>query len=89
MVTHDSGVVGQEWGYVTWTASTPSGSKLTVEARSSTNGRTLYSAWESVTNLVDMTVVPDGRYWQVRITFSRASTNESPILNDVSISPAL
>ncbi len=86
-VTHDSGVVGQKWGYVTWTSSIPSDSKLTVQACSSTDGINC-SGWEPVTKLVDLTV-PDGRYLQVRITFSRATTGESPILYDVSISLAL
>jgi len=86
-VTHDSTVVGQKWGYVTWTASTPSDSKLTVQACSSTDGST-YSVWQSVSNFVDMTVL-DGRYLKVRITFSRATTGETPTLYDVSISPSL
>jgi len=86
-VSHDSGVSGQRWGYVTWTATTPSNAALSVQARSSTDGVT-YSAWQPVTKRVDMTV-PDGRYLQVLITFSRATNGESPILNDVSISPAL
>jgi len=88
-VTHDSGVVGQKWGYVNWTASTPSDSKLTVQACSSTDGINC-SAWESVTKLVDLTV-PDGRYLHVRVTFSRATTTpyDTPILYDVSISPSI
>jgi len=82
-VTHDSGVIGQKWGYVKWTASIPSNAAITVQARSSTDGIT-YSAWEWVSKLVDMTV-SDGRYLQVRVTFTRATTGETPILHDLSI----
>jgi len=83
-VTHDSVVVGQQWGYVTWTSLIPSDSKLTVQAHSSTDGTT-YSAWEPITKLVDLTVA-NGWYLQVCITFSCGMMGESPILHDVSIS---
>jgi len=87
-ITHDSGVVGQTWGNVTWIASTPADSTLTVQARSSID-RITYSAWQPVTKFVDLTM-PDGRYLQVRVTFKRATTTarESPTLYDLSISAA-
>jgi len=87
-ITHDSGVFcGKKWGYINWMASTPLDSKLTIQARSQFDGFN-YSAWQPVTKLVDM-MVPNGHYLQVRITFLLATTGESPILYDVSISPAL
>jgi len=87
-VTHDSGVVGQKWGYVDWGATVPSDSTLTVEARSSVDGTTWVTAWETVTKEQDLTV-PDGRYLQVRVSFHRATTDDTPILHWVSIAPSL
>jgi sugar lactone lactonase YvrE len=83
-VVYDSGSAGTNWGFVTWTASTPGDSSLTVEVRSSEDGSS-WSAWENVSQGVDLTV-PDGRFLQVRVIFSRASTGESPILFDLTIS---
>lgn len=87
-VAHDRGVAGTEWGKITWNdepeGATPSDSSLTVEARSSEDGVT-WSAFEAVADGVDLTV-PDGRYLQVRVSFQRATTGESPILSDLTIS---
>jgi len=82
-VVHDSGIADAVWGFVTWNASTPGDSSLQVFAASSTDGIT-FSGEQSVTDGVDLTV-PDGQYLRVRVTFTRASTGETPILNDLTI----
>jgi hypothetical protein len=82
-VVHDSGIANAVWGFVTWNASTPGDSSLQVYSASSTDGIT-FSAEEAVTNGVDLTV-PDGQYLRVRVTFTRASTGETPILYDLTI----
>jgi streptogramin lyase len=82
-VVFDSGIAGVEWGFVTWTSDEPSDSDISVTAASSTDGIT-FSAPESVTQGVDLTV-PDGQYVQIVVSFARASTAESPILFDLTI----
>jgi len=82
-IVHDSGVVGQEWGLVTWTSSEPSDSSITVTAASSADG-VIFGAAEAVTDGVDLTVA-DGQYLRVTVTFNRASTDESPILFDLTL----
>jgi len=83
-VTHDSGIVGQKWGYVTWFAALDYGAAINVQARSSTDGIS-HSAWESVTQFVDLTV-PNGRYLQVRVRLGSSGT--TPVLCSLSILPA-
>lgn len=94
-IIQDSGATGTAWGTITWNdepeGATPGNSSLTVQARSSED-MTTWSSWESVTYGTDLTV-PDGRYLEVRVLFTRSSTdgdgdglNDSPILSDLSIS---
>jgi hypothetical protein len=87
----DSGSAGTGWGFVTWTGSTPGDSSLTVQAQSSDDGSS-WSAWENVSQGVDLTV-PDGRFLKVNVIFTRSSTDgdgdgvkDSPILFDLTIS---
>jgi len=82
-VTSDSGVADQSWIGLTWTESTPSDSTLVEEARSSVDGAT-FSAFETASKSADL-MVPDGQYLQVRVSFGRASTSETPVLFDLSI----
>lgn len=82
-VVFDSGIAGVEWGFVTWTSDEPGDSDIGVTAASSTDGIT-FSAPEAVTQGVDLTV-PDGQYVKIVVSFTRASTGESPILFDLTI----
>ncbi|MDZ4284611.1 MAG: hypothetical protein U1A28_02205, partial [Patescibacteria group bacterium] len=83
-IVHDSGVVGQEWGKVSWTASTPSDSMLTVTVASSGDGL-IFGPPEAATNGGDLSVA-NGQYVKVVVSFTRATTGESPILYDLSLS---
>ncbi len=87
-VVQDSGVVGQDWGTVSWTSQEPAGTSITVEAR----------AADSTVNLPSATFVPvgngqslcgtglTGRYFEVRTTFTRSpSTQVSPVLFDLTV----
>ena len=80
---YNSGTAGVEWGFVTWTSEEPEDSVISVDVASSTDGST-YSATEAVTQGVDLTV-PDGQFLRVIVSFTRASTSESPILYDLTI----
>ena len=82
-VVYDSGIGGVEWGFVTWTAEEPGDSDISVSAASSTDG-IVFSSFEPVSQGVDLTV-PDGQFVQVSVSFARASTGESPVLFDLSI----
>ena len=68
---------------MTWTSSEPSDSDISVTAASSTDGST-FSAAETVTQGVDLTV-PDGQFVKIVVSFTRATTGESPILFDLTI----
>ena len=82
-VDYDSGTAGVEWGFVTWSSDEPGDSIISVEVASSTDGIT-YSAFQPVTQDVDITV-PNGQFVRVTVSFTRASTDESPILYDLTI----
>lgn len=82
-VVHDSGIVGAVWGFVAWNGLTPGGGSLTVTAASSIDGVT-FGPPQTVVNGADLSVA-DGRYLKVSVTFSRASTGESPVLYDLTI----
>jgi len=83
-IVQDSGVAGQEWGKVSWTASTPSDSSLTVTAASSEDGIT-FGPPETATNGGDLSVA-NGQYLKVTVSFTRATTSESPVLYDLTLS---
>lgn len=83
-IVHDSGTAGQEWGTVSWNALTPSDSVLSVTAASSEDGVT-FGPTESATNGGDLSVA-NGRYVRVVVSFTRATTGESPVLFDLTLS---
>jgi len=78
-----TGVTGVEWGFVTWTADEDGDSDISITAASSTDGLT-FSANEPVSQAGDLTV-PNGQYLRVSVTFTRASTGETPVLEDLTI----
>lgn len=82
-IEHDSTIADATWGLVTWTADTPSDSSIRVFAASSTDGVT-FGVEEEVTNGTDLGVA-NGQYLKVRVTFTRASTGETPVLYDLTI----
>lgn len=80
-IVHNSGVVGQEWGKVSWNGSTPSDSSLVVTVASSADG-IVFGPPETATNGGDLSVA-DGQYLKVVVSFTRATTGESPVLYDL------
>lgn len=82
-IVHDSGIASVEWGTVSWNKSTPSNSSITVQAGSS-NAVGGPFVLQPVTSGVDLTVA-NGQYLKVVVSFSRATTGETPILFDLSI----
>lgn len=83
-VDYDSGVSGAIWGNISWNASTPAGTSVTVRARSSTDGST-WSPWENTTDGGGLSSTPDGQYLQVETTLKITSGEVSPILYDLTV----
>jgi len=86
---HDSGEDEAPWGNVSWNAVTPSDSSITVSAASSTDAScTTFNLAQTVTNGVDLTVA-DGQCLKLTVSFTRASTGESPVLYDLTVTAFL
>ncbi|HEY3107204.1 MAG TPA: hypothetical protein VGL23_00525, partial [Chloroflexota bacterium] len=80
---HDLGVV-VDWGQLSWRASVPPGTDLTLSTRSSSDGQS-WSAWAAVAASGGTIVSPAGRYLQYRATLTSSAT-DSPRLVDVWLS---
>jgi len=74
----------EKWRKISWTADTPSDSMLTVKAATSDDG-TIFGPYVDVANGEPLDV-PESEYIKVLVSFTRASTTESPILYDLTIS---
>ena len=84
-VVYDSGAAAAEEWTISWNAATPGDSSISVTASSGTDGMTFGSP-QAMSNGGDYPAV--GRYVKMEVSFSRASTGESPILYDLTIEPA-
>ena len=82
-VIFDSKVVGAEWGRVGWAAQVCGDAQLNVSVATGANGTTFGPA-VAVANGADP-VVANGRYLKVSVAFKRASSGESPVLQDLSV----
>lgn len=83
-VEFDSEVADMQWGTVSWNSNEPDGTSVTVQVRSS-NDQTTWSAWETVTNGVELSSTSDGRYLQIETTLQIMSGDVSPILYDLTV----
>ena len=86
-IIHDSQYALTSWGTVSWNCFIPEGGKLEVLARSSFD-KTVWSDWEVVSNAVELKSTPMGRFLQVKVFMSSNPAGQSPILYDLTISPA-
>ncbi len=83
-VVYDSGSAGTPWDKVSWNATSPAGSSVQVQVRSSDVQATLASLpYVPVSNGVSFTA--SGRYIQILTRLNAASTEESPILYDLTV----
>ncbi len=85
-VNHDSGTAGTQWGTISWNASEPAGTSVTVRVRSSANLST-WSGWEDASNGAGLGTIPNGRYLQIEVTLKLTSGDVSPILYDLTVTP--
>ena len=79
--TKDAGASGP-WGQLTWSATVPSGTSLTMETRSSTD-RVNWSTWTAVSTSGGSIASPAGRYLEYRATLTSSAT-DSPSIDSVS-----
>jgi hypothetical protein len=72
------------WSTVSWTASVPAGTTLTVQTRSG-NTATPDSTWSQWTTVTNGAAVPDpsARYRQYRVIFTSTTAGLTPILFDI------
>jgi streptogramin lyase len=85
-VIHDSGATNTIWGLLMWNGTTPMGTSISVQARSSANCR-VWSAWKDAVNGEPLIGVPQRRFLQVRVTLRKAVGPTSPVLSDLAIIP--
>ncbi len=78
--------VGAEWGAVSWTSSEPATSSIAVTAASSADCVS-FGASEAVTDGDDLSVA-DRQCLKVVASWTKASTGETPILFDLTITTA-
>jgi streptogramin lyase len=83
-VVFDSGLTDTPWGNVSWNSHEPEGTSVTVRVRSS-HDQASWSAWEAVTNGVDLSATPNGRYLQIETTLKITAGEISPILYDLTV----
>jgi hypothetical protein len=78
----DAGV-GNEWQTLSWDASLPASTGVTVETRASVDG-VVWSGWSSVGSSGSGLGVA-GRYAQYRLQLSTSNTQTTPLINAVSL----
>jgi len=83
-VVYDSTQVGASWSLVSWNSDEPGDSQITVKVASSADGVT-FGPEASVGNGATPPVA-DGQYIKVIVSFQRATTGESPVLYDLTVS---
>jgi large repetitive protein len=86
-VTYDSGAPGTLWGKISWNSLTPTGTQATVRARSS-NDQLSWSSWETASNGGNLAATPAGKFIQVETTLQILSGQNSPVLYDLTVTPA-
>ncbi len=82
-VVFDSGLAGAKWGLIRWNESRCGDGSLSVRVASSLDGLTFTADQPAASG--QRVPVPDGRYLRVTVTFTRATTGESPVLYDLSV----
>src|SRR3989344_5200331 len=87
----DSGQ-GSNWGTLTYTATTPANTTVTVKARTSNDsgmsGATAFSSCNAITSATDISsnncVTDTHRYIQYQLTLANSSTEVTPTFSDIS-----
>ncbi|WP_459867940.1 carboxypeptidase regulatory-like domain-containing protein, partial [Endothiovibrio diazotrophicus] len=84
-VVHDGGEAGADWGGVRWSADLPADAALGVEISAGEDGVHFGPVERAESG---RPIAATGRYLQVRVHFSRASSGESPVLHDLTVDTA-
>jgi Bacterial Ig domain/Calx-beta domain len=83
--TLDIGHTLSNWTRASWSASVPPSTSLQVRTRTSTNGST-WSSWSAPLTASGQDITsPAGRYLQYLLELASSDSNQSPIVNDVTM----
>ena len=93
-VWHDTDTPSENWSYLSWQETVPSGTGITFEARASDTefdmGAATTPAWRSVGGISPVTSeLPSGRYMQWRATLTTANSFYTPVLHSVTAASSL
>ncbi len=83
-VVYDSGLENTAWGQISWNASTPDSTSISVKARSSSDQQN-WSDWEYAVNNKPLQKIPSARYLQIETTLQIFAGDISPVLYDLTV----
>lgn len=83
-VIFDSGQADTPWGAISWNATQPQGTVITVRVRSSDDAIS-WSAWEISDNDSPLRETPEGQYLQIEVTLQITEGETSPILYELTV----
>jgi len=86
-VIHDSGLADTPWGTLSWNEGMPDDPLISVRVRSSED-KQAWASWEQVSRAAALQATPNGRFLQVEARLERSSAGASPILCDLTVTPA-
>jgi hypothetical protein len=87
-VVFDGGAAATAWDKISWNAMVPAGAAIVVQARSADSEAALpLQAYQPVSNNVSFAA--SGRYIQVQTRLNASTSNDSPILLDLTINSKL
>ena len=86
-VEHDATVADTPWGTVSWVASVPDGTSLSVRVRSSQD-RVGWSGWEAADSGTALAATPPGRYLQVEVALSSSDGDATAVLQELTLTTA-
>ena len=86
-VVHNTKTFDSQWGVISWNSYEPAGTSLAVKVRSS-NDRRYWSSWEEARNYSPLRNTPNGRYLEVKVTFQSTSSQDSPVIYDLTVNPS-
>jgi hypothetical protein len=83
--TMDIGHTQSTWTKATWNASVPQSTSLQLRTRTSTNG-SAWSSWSAPLTASGQDITsPSGRYLQYLLELASSDPNQSPVVNDVTM----
>ncbi|MEK7326103.1 MAG: hypothetical protein AAB217_12680, partial [Chloroflexota bacterium] len=75
---------GNAWQNISWDATTPASTGLTVQVRASSDGAN-WSGWSTVANSAGSPISPADRYVQYQLLLSTSDAQTTPLVNSVTL----